>query len=208
MREVTARELQDVDPNRFQRKYHEWLHYATDHDWWDHIEENFKKTMESFGVDVHRIFFDVGYSQSDHAGFTGRIWLSDWMKSVHVDHEFTYADAYSALFLGADVDGSYIDIGEGRNRMSVSIRATPENSYPSGVFANLEEDAWEELVNDQYTDMDVDLTIRRWVEDKADDLYRDLRDEHDALTSEEAFIESCELNEVTFEVESDDEICT
>jgi hypothetical protein len=205
--EVSAKELRDLDPNRFQRKYHEWLHYATDHEWWESIEDNFKRTMEEFGVTVNRIFFDLGYSQGDHAGFVGRIRLADWMAAVSADHEFTYADAYSALYLGAKYDGSFIDVDDasrGRMRFSTYVDAT--NSPPSGVYKNLDGEAWEELVDEQYHDMDVDLTIRRWVEDKADDLYRDLRDEHDALTSEDAFIESCELNEITFEV--NDEICT
>ena len=134
-------------------------------------------------------------------------YIADWMEAVSADHEFTYADAYSALFLGARYDGSFIDVDEHRHgRMAFSAYVDAENSPPEGVYQNLDAEAWEELVNDQYADMDVDLTIRRWVEDKADDLYRDLRDEHEHLTSEESFIEACEFNDITFEVR--DEICT
>lgn len=205
--EVSASDLRDLDPKKFQREYHEWLEYAVDYEWWDYIEDNFKKTMETFGVTVNRIFFDLGYSQGDHAGFVGRIYIADWMKAVNVDHEFTYADAYSALFLGAEYDGGFIDVDDAsRGRMRFSTYVDAANSPPAGVYQNLDGEAWEELVDEQYHDMDVDLTIRRWVDDKADTLYRDLRDEYEALTSEEAFIESCECNEITFEV--DDEICT
>lgn len=204
--EVSASDLRDLDPKKFQREYHKWLEHAVDYEWWDYIEDNFKKTMETFGVTVNRIFFDLGYSQGDHAGFVGRIYIADWMKAVNVDHEFTYADAYSALFLGAEYDGSYINVDERRGSMRFDVYIDAANSPPAGVYQNLDEETWEELVEEQYNDMDVDLTIRRWVEAKADDLYRELRDEHDSLTSEDAFIESCECNEITFEV--DDEICT
>ena len=204
---VSAKELQTLDPNRFMREYYKWLEHALEYEWWEVIEEDFKETMKAFGVTVNRIFFDLGYSQGDHAGFSGRIYIADWMEAVSADHEFTYADAYSALFLGARYDGSFIDVDEHRHgRMAFSAYVDAENSPPEGVYQNLDEEAWEELVNDQYADMDVDLTIRRWVEDKADDLYRDLRDEHDHLTSEESFIEACEFNDITFEVR--DEICT
>jgi hypothetical protein len=42
------------------------------------------------------------------------------------------------------------------------------------------------------------------VDDISRQIYRDLRNEYEHLTSEESFIESCECNDVTFETEDEE----
>jgi hypothetical protein len=50
-----------------------------------------------------------------------------------------------------------------------------------------------------------------WVQeearDYAQDIYTQLEEEHDYLTSEESFIEHCECNDVQFDVEEDEFGC-
>jgi hypothetical protein len=43
--------------------------------------------------------------------------------------------------------------------------------------------------------------MQDYVDDISRQLYRDLRDDYEHMTSEESFIESCECNDITFEIE-------
>jgi len=45
--------------------------------------------------------------------------------------------------------------------------------------------------------------LQSYVDEVCNNLYRMLRDEYEHLTSEEAFIDSCECNEITFEIEGE-----
>jgi len=45
--------------------------------------------------------------------------------------------------------------------------------------------------------------VREFAQEKADDLLEALRSEWDYISSEEYFIESCEINEVKFEIEGE-----
>ena len=50
----------------------------------------------------------------------------------------------------------------------------------------------------------IDSVLQAYVDNISHQLYRDLRDEYEHLTSEESFIESCECNDVTFEIEGEE----
>jgi hypothetical protein len=72
----------------------------------------------------------------------------------------------------------------------------------------LEQDAWDVLVEEQYYAAGLEDELQSYVDDACRDLYQRLRDEADHLLSEESFIESCECNEITFEIEEEDhEVC-
>ena len=72
---------------------------------------------------------------------------------------------------------------------------------PSGVFSDLPQTDWEELVDAQADAADMEDSVLTWCKDLAHELYINLRDEYEWRTSKEAFLESCECNEITFEVE-------
>jgi hypothetical protein len=48
---------------------------------------------------------------------------------------------------------------------------------------------------------DLEANVQAWVDARGADLYSDLRKEYEYISSEEAFIEACECNEITFEIE-------
>lgn len=207
MKHLTVRQLQELDPKRFEKEYWDWTHYAFEHEWWDCVEQEFTDRMAAVGVRVERIFFSLSHSQSDHAGFVGRVDVSMWMHHNKYDKDQTYAEAFPALYLATVQDGSYMLVTEGHRRHpDTDYHCSVEYSAPDGVFQHLDEEAWEELVTDQEYDADLEANIKEWVSARGDDLYRDLRNEYEDLSSEESFIESCECNGVTFEVEVEDEI--
>lgn len=162
------------------------------------MEENFKSDMADKGVSVSRVYFSLSYSQGDYASFEGSISVDEWM--VHKG----YDEAYPALYLAAVDYGEWATVSD-RSRGSwprVNLDGTlAGNTDPTGIFAGLDREAWDELVYEQFFDAGMEDEMQSFVEDECRKLYRDLRDEYEHLTSEQSFIESCECNDVTFEIE-------
>lgn len=199
---VTASELLQRNPKRFQKEYSKWTTYALDYDWWDYTEERFQEYLEKDGVHVDRIFFNLSYSQGDYAGFEGYIRVPDFMALNGYDVQ------YPALYLAAKDYGDHAKVstkyGRGASRISWDAYLLG-NTGPSGVFSGLDQEAWDELVEEQFDEARLEDEMQSYVDDQGRGLYRMLRDEYEYLTSEETFIESCELNGVTFEIETEGE---
>ena len=200
---LTAQELQSQDPERFQKEYSKWTEYAADYDWWDYMEDRLKEQLSPKGMRVEKIEFCLSYSQGDYATFEGRVDIAMWMEAT-MDGEQTYAEKYPALYLSVQEYGDFATIntwgrrGSGRVNFDANYSG---NTYPSGIFSALEQEAWDELVEEQYDHAGMEQALQDDVDNISHQLYRDLRDEYEHLTSEESFIESCECNDVTFEIE-------
>lgn len=205
---LTARELSLQDPKRFREEYLKWTEYAIDYDWWEWVEEQLKERLSSAGVTVERLEFSVSYSQGDYATFTGRIMVWEWMEATkdgpQNDTTQTYAEKYPALFLAAQDYGDWASVNTWNRRCGARVTYDAHlvgNTGPGGVFSGLDNEAWDELVEEQYSASGLEQAMQDYVDDISRQLYRDLRDEYEHLTSEESFIESCECNDVTFEIE-------
>lgn len=200
---VTAAELQSRYPARFQKEYSSWCEYACDYDWWEFSEEHFKSRMQAKGYDVTRIFFSISYSQGDYASFEGSINVAEWMLTKGYD------ETYPALFLAVKDYGEYASVNN-RHRgswPSVSFDGNcVGNTYAAGVFKHLDDEAWDELVDEQFNAAGIEDEMQSEVAAECRQLYSDLRDEYEHLTSEESFIESCEANGITFEMEKEHEV--
>lgn len=198
---VTAKELQKKAPKAFQKEYENWLCYYFKHDWWDSLEEDFKMDMAKFGVDVDCIRFSLGYCQSDYAAFKGAINMRTWMDTNSPGSNGTYSELYPALAI--DMENSDADISVtnyGNPRISLSLYG----DNPSGIFSELDQDTWDDLVEEQFTQSDIENDVRKWVEGECKELYRRLQDEYEAISSEEEFIEYCHANDVTFDLDVED----
>lgn len=201
---LTAQELLEQDPKRFREEYLKWTEYALDYDWWDYMEERLKETLKPVGVRVERLQFSLSYSQGDYATFTGYIDVGTWMETNKCGEQ-TYAEKYPALFLAIQDYGERATIAT--SHRSCGARASLDNynivgnTYPAGIFAGLDQEAWDELVEEQVDAAGLEQALQDYVDAISDELYTDLRDEHEHLTSEQSFIESCECNEITFETE-------
>jgi hypothetical protein len=200
---LTARDLQKTDPKRFQKEYLKWTEYAVEYDWWEWTEDRLKETLAPAGVRVDKLWFSLSYSQGDYATFEGHIMVWEWMEATK-DGDQTYADKYPALHL------ALADYGEDATvttyNRSCGARANLDgnvvgNTYPTGIFAGLDQDAWDALVEEQFYEAGLEQALQDYVDAISAELYTDLREEYEHLTSEESFIESCECNDITFEIE-------
>lgn len=202
MKQVTAKELKELDPKRFEHEYNKWLQYAHDYEWWDCIEQMFTDRMAAHGARVDKIYFSLSHSQGDYAGFEGRLDVSKWMHHFKHDAERTLAEAFPALYVAVVQDGAYVIITSNhRRRADLEYRCHIEYTEPEGVFQHLDEEAWRDLVDEQESDSDLEANVQAWVDARCDELYHELRKDYEYISSHESFIESCECNDVTFEVE-------
>ena len=195
---ITAKELQDTDPKRFREEYSKWTEYSLGYDWWDYIEERLKENLALKGFTVKRIWFNVSYCQSDYAAFEGSIAVDEWM--AHKGYDVTYP----ALYLAVKDYCEFADVectGRGGNARVNFDGYVVGNTPPTGLFAGLEREAWDELVEEQFSAAGLEDEMQSDVDAECQELYTDLRDEYEHLTSEESFIESCECIDVTFEIE-------
>jgi hypothetical protein len=154
-----------------------------------------------------KLQFSLSYSQGDYATFEGRIDVHTWM-DVTKDGELTYAEKYPALRLAIEDYGDYASVTTYNRNCVARVNLDGGcigNTYAAGIFAGLEAEAWDELVEEQYDEAGLEQALQDYVDDISQELYTDLRDEYEYRTSEESFIESCECNDVTFE--TDDEEC-
>ena len=195
---LTAKELSLQHPKRFQKEYSKWCEYALDYDWWDWAEEQLKERLAPAGVLIDRIYFSLSYSQGDYASFEGSISVDEWM--VHKGYDNTYP----ALYLAALDYGEFAKVSDrsrgGWPRVNLDGYIVG-NTYPSGIFKDLDPEAWDELIEEQFSAAGMEDEMQSFFEDECRQLYRDLRAEYEHLTSEESFIESCECNDITFETE-------
>tara|TARA_R110000868_G_scaffold244958_2_gene501496 strand:- start:1315 stop:1872 length:558 start_codon:yes stop_codon:yes gene_type:complete len=178
----------------------EWATYAVDSEWWEYIYEGFMEDVRPFGVSIgpNDVHFSVGYCQSDYAAFTGRIDIATYMQAKSWD------EIYPALYLAVRDCGDYATVSEMRSYGRVCYDgACIGNTYPAGVFQHLDQETWDELVEEQYSSSGIEDELQSYVDEVCKDLYQRLRDEYEHQTSEEAFIESCECNEITFEIEGE-----
>jgi hypothetical protein len=192
MKLVTAKELKELDPKRFDREYYAWLEYAADYDWWEWLEDSFKCDMKEAGINVENIQFDT-YPR--HAMFNGHVHVAQFMQHLILDEQ------YPALYLAVEQDGSYVTVRSGRYGNAFNLNETLYNTSPEGIFKYLDAQAWEELIDEQLCLSELETRIEKFCADACAKLARDLEADYDHITSEESFIESCECNEISFEIE-------
>lgn len=192
-------ELRTRDPKRFEKEYHEWCQYAVEYQWWENVYADFTSDCAALGVRVDDIQFSGFYSQGDGVAFSGRVYVYDWMERNGLDV------THPAAYLACKDDGSCVAIEKSHrhNTMRTNLEAPLYYPEPCGIFIGLDEDAWEELVNSQTDDLNIEDEVLSFCEELAGKLYKNLEAEYESLTSEEEFIDSCELNEVTFEENED-----
>jgi hypothetical protein len=199
-----------MDPRAFEREYSKWAEWQWEDDWYiEDTLERFKEKYRPKGFEIEELHYRVSYSQGDYGSFSGRVFLADWMEATLTCPDGpSYAERYPALYLSCQDDGSYMSIrGEDDRRgWRVDCRESWYSTAPSGIFANLDEESWDELVEHQALEADLEAELMAYCQRIGREIYDELRDSYDHATSEESFIESCEANNVTFEVEIEDEI--
>jgi hypothetical protein len=206
-REVSAAELQKLDPKRFEREYWDWVsnHYWDGDDTieWFVSDQAIKDILD---IDPKDVSFSGFSSQGDGAAFDARVDVLAFMRLKGYDA------TYLPLYMDMDNYGVTCRVSRGgrySNYMAQGseIDYTPGNCLPAGIFSDMGQEAWDTLLYEQWGALEDALAteIHEYAKDAADELYKDLESDYEACTSEEAFIDSCECNEVTFKLE--DESC-
>jgi hypothetical protein len=191
---MNAAELKIADPKRFNKRYYEWCAHALDYEWWDFTVEMFTEDCAPKGVEV----VDTSFSIPGSAGFEGWVNVAVFMERSGL------AEKYPALYLGVTDDGGRAKVSVTRNsNMRVSYDSYVNQTAPSGMFSGLDQQAWEELIESQEAEADLESAIQKYCNDLGNELHTMLRNEEDHQTSEESYIEYCEANDITFETEED-----
>lgn len=193
---MNAAELKIADPKRFDKRYYKWAEHALDYDWWDYTKDRFKEDCEAKGIWVK----DIHFSLPGSAAFEGR------MNSVMFMERSGLAEQYPALYLAIADYGpiAYVTCTR-NNNPSVSFDSYAIQTGPSGMFAGLDQQAWEELIESQEAEANLEAAMQEEAVDLSNELYTMLSEESEYLTSEAAYIEYCDANDITFETEEDRE---
>lgn len=205
---ITAKELQEMDPKRFEKEYYKWLEHACDYDWYDYTFEDFKERGKTQGFDVEDVQFSLGYSQSDYASWDGGIDVLKWVSAQPDANEPKWFTLIQLVESDAvEVSCSVSTRGfRGSTLVNLDWRYVLEGTVGSGPLAGADAgELFEEVVGGDEAMGTLENALQGAAESFASDMYEALRDEYEHLTSEEQFIEDCECNDVTFEVEEEDE---
>jgi len=169
------------------------------HSWWDYVYDDFIERMEKAGVCVEpeSIWFSGFCSQGDGASFAGHVsdvaalckaaeidlscydLLPDQLAHVTVKIERMGSRYYhsSTMNVWADIDNPFFD---GMVYNIDDFRLKVLDKLTAKLFAELD---------------DMEKKAETYLRGQADKLYRQLEEEYDYLTSDEAVAEALGLNE-------------
>lgn len=179
-------------------KYRYW---NTEHlDWWDGVYDCFKTEMEELGIEVDRMYFSGFYSQGDGACFEGRV--SNWgllMGRLGYTCPALINHAADQFRLYVEHSGHYYH--ENCTRFSIEL-PLPEHDEDQDFIDgycphepnSLHEATWMALIN-SYDHSSLERELIEFFKDKMRDLYSQLEDEYDYLTSDDAVLDALEANE-------------
>jgi hypothetical protein len=181
-------------------KYREWS--VENVDWWDCVEETFKSDMEAIGVRVRKILFSGFWSQGDGACFDGEV--EDWPLFLT---SIGYSDA--ALIYAAE------NFEWGFSSMHSHYLYYHHKSVTYGGQVNLPDNVDDHYFADRYIEWGPDdirtATLMTNLSNYAPmalhdefanvfenymlDLYKQLHEEYDHLTSDESVLDSLDIND-------------
>jgi len=194
--EMTVHELKEHDYKRYLEEYWKWTSYIPD-DWWYPVWDTFVDETKILGL--HRLnkpTFNLAHTQ---AAFAGRASLAPIMERLGL-HEKCYP-----LYLAVVEDGSYASLSTThRGNIDFELQESTLYTNPLGVFADMPLDDWVEMLKEMWVQHDPYEAAKPFIRDLCSDLARQLEEAYEWETSEEQFMDSCDANEVTFEVDDDE----
>lgn len=195
MMQLTALQLKEKDPKRYEQ---ELCNHYSDHEWWDFIESDFIEQVSPMGVHIDRIYFEDPHGWT--AGFEGRLRIAPWMQSQKLDEK------WYPLWVAFEQDGSYVQLTNSNSRRGVSFSWNDNIAYtvPEGVFSDMGQQDWEDMLQEQIEQSGIYSLIEDWITDQSHELATRLREAYEYEISEENFLDMCEANEITFDYEGDD----
>lgn len=195
---LTAQQLKEKDPKQFEKEYYEWCRHEPYGDWWECEWDRFVEDMDGSPLKpTGKLQFDL-YHRT--ISFDGSVNLAQFMEGIGM-HEQCYP-----LWQAIKDDGSRLMVRPThRGNFEFELYESTYDSLPTGVFADMSEEDWADMLQEMWQAHDPEGAAREFVETAAHDLLCRLEEEYEHRTSEESFIESCECNDVTFDYEGDDD---
>lgn len=206
--------LNELDPRAQQRAYENWARDEPSYDWWDSIYENAIADGKERGFEIQKINFTGFCSQGDGACWQGYILLPeflDWAErqmplllSLH-QINLIRAAAENELCensIKVTADGRYCHEGTMRLLYGFGVDySDPDEFLDTGFFAGMSQyDFYELIAPHQDEASNILLEAAR---DFAREIYKNLEEEYEYLTSEEYFREMAEINEWEFTEEGE-----
>lgn len=182
-----------------------------DHDWWDDVYERFGEELEKVGIATNRgrqgfcIYFSGFHSQGDGACFEGRISNWDLFFSSHPQEFGGDYFAYATSYKSDVIDAAHWRHGGSRYSHSHTLRFSIEVNSGYGFEADEDghpvhlEDAVKLSLHDVFDHVGFEDAIQGIVHGYCNDLYTQLSEEHEYLTSDEAVWETVVANELHIE---------
>ena len=180
-------------------------------DWYESVYSCYigDKAVEAKGMLVENIQYSGFYSQGDGASWTGRVNTENFIQH-HVKPDHPDAGRYMALLAliqegwtdnGATIyDTSYMYIHSGCMKLE-GIRFTAdidaddnEEVFTQGIFQGAGINGVARAIGVESLINDLEEWVLKEAKSLADDIYKALRDEYEAYTSEETFKEIIYIN--------------
>lgn len=171
-----------------------------DHDWWDCTYDYWKSRLARMGVEVDEINFSGFWSQGDGASFTGVVRSKDMKRFMRIHG---LRERYRPLYTILGQVDVWVNITRSSsfyshsNTVSISVDGDDPTSWIDDDTDDLREAMLLELYEQAmlwWPDLETDCAeiLRGYM----DDIYHDLEEEHDYLTSDEAVREAIIANEL------------
>lgn len=177
-------------------------HTNTDYEWWDFVYDDFFTLCKHIGIeaDTRKRFFRGFYSQGDGSSFAATVNLlnlvsgiqnqgwKDYAPNVELDIDPCPVGKRILSLIERGVIDSYIQIKNANRETSVSVSA--DFNYSPNQCSD-------------YANIDTELEkLETWLDDTAQTLnhyfYKQLQQEYEYLTSDQAVTESIEANQYEF----------
>ena len=185
-------ELDEKTRAKVMEKYYD---YNTSFDWWDFVYDNFAEKMKDNGVevDLEHTYFSLGYLQSDYAAITAEV--TDIDKFITALGRFDKKEIRLIKFALHEGYISCLGCNAQRSSTRVSVEWDNPHEYNQGGASDAYRFA--ERTLEKFSES-VDCFFR----EATRELYRDLQNDYEGLTSEECLSESFDANGCVFEIET------
>ena len=204
MTKVSASELKLSDPKRFDKEYWEWVEHSIDYDWWDSVYALATGDGRALGFDVADISFDL---HSRDASWEGEVDLRKFAKAYALEADPKWFVVLELVKDGwASTTMSISRYGFRNTTMRVGdywVELDEDGVVGTGVMAGAGVVQVLDAVGGEAVFDEMEERVLEKANAFAHTILEMLQEEYDYFTSEEAFIEDCDINDVTFETEGE-----
>lgn len=178
--------LPESQQERLLEEHRDWN--VRDFEWWDFVYESFTERLSNdYGIHVFDMRFSGFWSQGDGASFCGQV--DDWIKVLRAINQpelLQWANECDWRFSSSYGDSRYCHA----NTMSFSEDITMDECPYDEEDEKLQYDVWH-LVRPSDKDLEnLESKLADLFKDLAYELYRELDDEYEHLTSDESVIDA------------------